>query len=351
MVMKQLAALAGVVALALALLEPAAAAGLKFSSNDLKSEKLLWRLYERWGKRYNVARKPAEKLRRFATFNETAHRVASRVQVAGQAPGLNIFADVTNEEFSRNFLCHMTTEQRNLTARPPRRGGNGTLPLPVSVNWRNKTCEGQPCLGPVKFMGSCGSCWAFAATGALESHRAIAGANYDDPVLLSEQELVDCDPRSKGCKGGLAVNAFQYVMKNGLATSTSYPYTGVGNGTCHANTTTRASLIMRGFERLPPHDKFQLLSAVTYGPVAVSIAVTTQDDITDFMDYDGGMYRGKCGTTCNHAMLLVGYGADYYILKNSYGRYWGDEGYLFLPRDRNCGMLNRGGSYPLMGQA
>lgn len=73
--------------------------------------------------------------------------------------------------------------------------------------------------------GRCGSCWAFAATSALESHRSIARENNED---LSEQELLDCDPMSDGCdEGGEAIDAFQYVMKNGLASSASYPYTGV----------------------------------------------------------------------------------------------------------------------------
>ena len=70
----QLAKLAGVVALLarLALLEPAVAAGVKFTTDDLNSEASLWGLYQRWGAHYNVERDPMEKLRRFDTFKETA---------------------------------------------------------------------------------------------------------------------------------------------------------------------------------------------------------------------------------------------------------------------------------------
>jgi KDEL-tailed cysteine endopeptidase len=66
--------------------------------------------------------------------------------------------------------------RRNLALVPvKRRGGDGNLTLPVSVDWRNRTCQGQPCLGPVRNQWFCGSCWAFAATAAIESHLAIRG--------------------------------------------------------------------------------------------------------------------------------------------------------------------------------
>ncbi|TKW07952.1 hypothetical protein SEVIR_7G340460v4 [Setaria viridis] len=125
--------LAAVVLLALTLLEPAAAAGLKFTTHDLRSEKALRQLYERWCKHFKVARKPAEKVHRFANFKQTVHRVASRtVRVADEPLRLNGFADATRAEFE-GCKCRMTPEPR-VTAAP------GTilrdLPLPVSVDWR-----------------------------------------------------------------------------------------------------------------------------------------------------------------------------------------------------------------------
>ena len=70
MMKQQIAKLAGVVALLalMALLEPAAATGVKFTTDDLNSEASLWGLYQRWGARYNVGRDPVEKLRRFDTL-------------------------------------------------------------------------------------------------------------------------------------------------------------------------------------------------------------------------------------------------------------------------------------------
>jgi len=115
-----------------------------------------------------------------------------------------------------------------------------------------------------------------------------------------------------------------YVIKNGVASSTSYPYRGV-NGTCHASATPREDLIMRGYEDTQPYDEYQLLSAVTVGPVVVSIAVGNNN--TEFRDYEGGVYGKdkKCGLWNDHELLLVGYDSNTYILKNSYGDDWGVE--------------------------
>ncbi|CAN6310550.1 unnamed protein product [Urochloa humidicola] len=358
MAKKELAVFAalGVALALLALLEPAAA-GVKFGKEDLDSEDSLWRLYERWSARYNVTRDPADKLRRFAVFKDAARRVHLRAAAAGRAPGLNGFADITNDEFERYYKCGKPPAVATDGRRPlpvKRRGGDGTLLLPPAFNWRTKTCKGQPCLGPVKFQGACGACWAFTATGALESYYAIQGARDNrDPVRLSEQELVDCDARSNGCDGVEAADAFTYVMNKGLASSTSYPYK-AKIGTCQAAATPRVDLVMRGFETVPANDEFQLLQALTYGPVAVSIAVGNKN--IAFQEYEGNvLYSGPCGQMNDHAILLVGYGSNYYMLKNSYGERWGDDGYMFLKRDfgnspgGTCGILREGGTCPEMG--
>nr|QQG62855.1 Ervatamin-C-like protein [Hordeum pubiflorum]QQG62856.1 Ervatamin-C-like protein [Hordeum pubiflorum] len=358
-----IAAVLGIL-LALALLEPVAADGLKFTTHDLRSEKAVRQLYERWCNHFKVARKQEEKVHRFTYFNQTVHRVASRtVRVADEPLRLNGFADATWAE-REAMRCCMTSEGRRNSALVPVKRHTRTyqdipghartyrnsalLTLPVRVEWHTRTCQGQPCVGPVRNQWSCGSSWAFAATAAIESHLAIRpGASMI--VQLSQQELVDCDHTSHGCKGGLAINAFNYVRQNGIASWQNYPYYRFQqeNGTCLARTTPRVTMTMIGWSQLEPHNEYELLAQVTYAPVVVAISIGANN--TDFRGYAGGMYWGKCGTKNDHELLLVGYDPDSYILKNSWGQSWGDFGYLFLPRTHNCGILERGGSYPVMG--
>ncbi|KAK1632037.1 hypothetical protein QYE76_006352 [Lolium multiflorum] len=351
--MVKLAALVVAVAL-LALLDPAATV-VEFAKEDLESDDSLWKLYELWGARHKVARHPGEKLRRFAIFKEQARRVYDlHIEFAGDTPlGLNSFADLSDDEVRRDYRCAKggagNGRKKRSFINVKRRTGDGTLPLPVAFDWRSKTCYGHPCLTPVKDQAyNCGACWAFAATAAMESHHAIL--KNGSLLRLSEQELVDCDTNNGACAGGLAANAFQYVVKWGLTSSAAYPYT-ARNGTCKSSATFPV-LGMTGFARVPAYDEFELLQAVTYGPVVVSIDANN----TEFDRYAGGLYPSvKCGRTPDHEMLLVGYGSNHYILRNSYGENWGDKGYMLLPRNFDlhdvfgpCGILLDGATYPEM---
>merc|ERR1719231_1521398 len=86
----------------------------------------------------------------------------------------------------------------------------------VSVDWVERGA-----VTPVKNQGSCGSCWAFATTGAMEGAFQIAG---NPLTAFSEQQLVSCDTGDDGCDGGLSIWALNWIAKNGLCTEASYPY-------------------------------------------------------------------------------------------------------------------------------
>ncbi|VDL17400.1 unnamed protein product [Hymenolepis diminuta] len=224
-------------------------------------------------------------------------------------------------------------------------------PLPDFVDWR---LRGR--VTPVKDQGHCGSCWAFSAVGAIEGQYQRSSGKL---VSLSEQQLVDCsfDFGNEGCNGGLMDNAFKYVKQvGGVDTEEEYPY--VSGRTQQANDNcsfipTDAVAKVTGLVDIEPGSEDDLMEALAYnGPISVAINAGS----SSFMMYHGGIYDdpecvGGPGDL-NHGVLLVGYGQDngipYWLIKNSWGSGWGENGYVRIKRGGNlCGVATAA-SYPLI---
>lgn len=207
---------------------------------------------------------------------------------------------------------------------------------------------------PVKNQGSCGSCWAFSAVGALES------AHYYKHGVLktyAEQELVSCDTVDSGCNGGWMDDAFTFVRKNGgLTDPGSYPYT---SGTTGATGTCKKSGYVDDAEVAPTglpgyvdvaDNVDALMSAVAQQPVSIAI----QANQLAFQTYKDGVISGNCGQRLDHGVLAVGYGTwtdgtPYWKVKNSWGPDWGMDGYVLIERsaENKCGVLSAA-SYPTL---
>ena len=143
--------------------------------------------------------------------------------------------------------------------------------LPESIDWR---AVGS--VSPVKNQGSCGSCYSFAAAGALESHWKLYSEKRNLPVL-SEQEIVDCSwvEKNEGCKGGLAVWSYDYIVKNGrLSTSKSYPYIAKDS---HCQATSSEDSFggsMASYAVTEPMDENDMKHAIaTQGPISIHLYV------------------------------------------------------------------------------
>ncbi|GMT34726.1 hypothetical protein PFISCL1PPCAC_26023, partial [Pristionchus fissidentatus] len=204
---------------------------------------------------------------------------------------------------------------------------------PAEHSWRSKAT-------PAKNQGSCGSCWAFATVAAVETANAIAG----NPLIgLSEQEMIECDTRNSGCRGGVRSYAMSFVVQTGLVPDSSYPYTGKEGEQCHIGNATRVHI--KDFRLLSQSEDAMADWLFKTGPITFGMNVTKS-----LYAYRSGVFRpteADCQTKSDgsHAVTLMGYGSergqDYWLVKNSWGDYWGDSGYFKLARGANvCGMAN-----------
>jgi cathepsin L len=274
------------------------------------------------------------------------HNLEADIGLHTYTLGMNKFGDMTNEEFSKQMnglklsLRNQSTAIDRHTFLAP-----ANIKLPTSVDWRTKGY-----VTPVKDQGQCGSCWAFSTTGSLEGQHF---AKTQQLVSLSEQNLVDCSTSfgNFGCRGGLMDNSFKYIKSNnGIDTEASYPYE-TKDDTCRFKAA-NVGATDTGFVDIPSKDETALQTAIaTVGPISVAIDAAH----SSFQLYKSGVYsETACSQTqLDHGVLAVGYdslnGQDYYIVKNSWGLGWGNQGYIFMSRNKNnqCGISTMS-SYPLV---
>ena len=141
--------------------------------------------------------------------------------------------------------------------------------------------------------------------------------------------------------GGVMDGALRYAQDHGIMMEVDYPYKGLTREGCKANWG-KDTVRITDFVDVPPMSPDQLMRALQNGPVAVAI----QADNVVFVQYSGGIITDEsCGKEINHAVLVVGYGAEngmnYFLAKNSWGEAWGDKGYVKIgvqPGEGVCGI-------------
>ncbi|KAF5740652.1 cysteine proteinase RD21a [Tripterygium wilfordii] len=176
-----------------------------------------------------------------------------------------------------------------------------------------------------------GSCWAFSTIGAVEGINKIVTGEL---ITLSEQELVDCDTSyNAGCNGGLMDYAFEFIINNGgIDSDEDYPYKGT-DGRCDTVRQNARVVSIDSYEDVSANDEGSLKTAVANQPVSVAIEAGGRA----FQLYESGVFTGKCGTALDHGVVAVGYGTengkDYWIVRNSWGKSWGEAGYIRLERN------------------
>ena len=189
----------------------------------------------------------------------------------------------------------------------------------------------------------CRSCWAFAAAVAIEGRYQL---KTGDAVDFSEQEMVNCVYWAKarkedGCYGGHYADVFDFVGKFGhLADESSAPYEGKV-GACDyddvPNKLQKAYIDKSDTWTGVSWEDQAIIDTLLEGPIATGVK-TTQS----FLFYSSGVFQDDtCKTLIpNHAVALVGYDRVSYRVKNSWGKVWGDRGYMSVARGHHaCGMV------------
>lgn len=214
-------------------------------------------------------------------------------------------------------------------------------PLPPAIDWRKKGAVTQ-----VKDQGVCGSCWTFGSAAAFEGAYAL---KYGQLIEFSEQQFLDCAyvNGNMGCDGGTAPAAYDWLLAtNGLATEKAYPYR-MQNSYCKS---VKKGAQIASYVNVTSGDELALQHAVaTVGPVTV--AINTNDPLWYYHVGDGVYDSDNCPgglDDLDHQVTVVGYGTtadgiDYWIVKNSYGPFWGDKGYIKMRRNKNnlCGIATQ----------
>jgi len=204
------------------------------------------------------------------------------------------------------------------------------LSFPDSVDWRKENA-----VTSVKNQGQCGSCWSFSAAGAMEGAWAIATGEL---VNLSEQQLMDCSTRyvNFGCNGGEMDHAFGYAIDNGMCLDDEVPYLAESSSCSDQEKACDRSAIFSSCTDVTSRNEIALREVIHFTPASVAIEADTKV----FQFYKGGVITSSdCGTMLDHGVLVVGYGndngQDYWLVKNSWGADWGENGYVRIGRSVN----------------
>uniref|UniRef100_A0A7E4UMZ7 Pept_C1 domain-containing protein n=1 Tax=Panagrellus redivivus TaxID=6233 RepID=A0A7E4UMZ7_PANRE len=241
--------------------------------------------------------------------------------------GVTKFATWTKEEFRSKMLQKKQFNSHSVKP-APELSPEKLAATPSDFDWRQKNV-----VTSIKDQGYCGACWAFAATASIESAHAIKTTQLLD---LSEQELVDCDWISQGCNFGFVNTALEYAVFDGLVPLQQYPFNDEKNA-CLKNVSAAARVKITGYHKLPlSEDKIAAHVAET-GPATIGIICPDK-----LMHYKGGIFEDhECikGSEGLHALTIVGYSPDYWIIKNSWGTDWGEKGFARFKRGIDiCGM-------------
>jgi len=296
--------------------------------------------FEEWQKKNNKSYATSEeKAQRFKNFISSVIRIEKKNanQTYGANYGLNQFSDMTPEEFRSTMLMKNKITPKHQPKVEVARQQWATA-APANFDWRQ--ASNTP-ITPVKDQQQCGSCWAFSVGETAESANILGGKGNANTMLVSEQQIVDCDTSDDGCNGGNPETAWQYIISTqGLDSESSYPYT-AEDGTCKFKAQNVIATVKGWKYATTSGDETTLQSNLLKQPVSICV------DAANWQDYQSGvMTAWECAwvVQLDHCVQLVGYSTggtngNYWIVRNSWNTNWGIDGYIWLEMGADtCGL-------------
>jgi len=276
-----------------------------------------WIAYKhQYGKVYSAK----EEANRYAIFKKNMAHAAELNEIDTANYGWTVFSDQERHRVPLDMPAYIRRTDVAVA--------NG---LPESLDWREKGAVAE-----VKDQEQCGSCWAFCTVVACEGAYFL---EHNQLLSLSEQQIVDCDGNDHGCDGGWPTNAMDYIKSaGGLMLESDYPYKGY-EGSCKFDAS-KAKMQVKSVHTFTARNEEKMMTAVQqYGPLAIALDASKFDYYSSGIMNGSGCYAGSP----DHGVAVVGWGVEgstkYWIVKNSWGKSWGENGYVRIERGSNaCGV-------------
>lgn len=291
----------------------------------------------RYNRRYDPSNPNYHK--RLAVFKESLRRAQwlnkQRTHKASAYYGVTEFSDLTPREFHdfviKKWWSKGNKKHRKLQKRDAEDVRNIT-DVPKRVDWRELKV-----VTSVKNQKKCGACWAFSTVETIETMNALKQHKLQE---LSVQQMIDCAENGNyGCNGGDTCSAFMWMSKKNVSivTEREYPYIDT-TGKCSVKSSAGVRIASNFTCDNYTHEEGEIVRILAqHGPATAAV------DATGWQDYLGGIIQFHCETDRNHAVQIVGYDISgdvpYYIVRNSWGKTFGIDGYLHIAIGTNvCGI-------------
>ncbi|CAD8177471.1 unnamed protein product [Paramecium octaurelia] len=285
-----------------------------FNNNQFQSSD-----FENWQKQYGYYNTEFERQYREMIYNQNKKLIAehnSKQNITYRMEE-NQFMTLTHEEFVGIYLQETEVSMPEITIL------NQDLYQPLqAVDWRNYTT--------IYNQGSCAAGWAFSVGSSIEAWFYIRGGGQN--ISVSVQQLIDCEKNSSGCSGGINTQAMLYALQDGLYNSQNYPYV----GTQLACKATKSGTYFINNYTFVGGSTQSLQSSLQNYPASVGL------DATNWQFYSSGLFSNCSENVVNHYALAIGFDSNNnWVVQNSFGSAWGENGIIKLTPNNTCGILNQ----------